>query len=47
MRVATSRLYGEAEWQQEAALAVDDPVALPWIAQSLAWLEEALTAVTA
>ena len=47
LRVATSRLYGEAEWQQEAALAVDDPATLPWIAASLAWLKETLAAVTA
>jgi len=46
LRVATSRLYGEAEWQQEAALAVDDPAALPWIADSLAWLDDALAAIT-
>ena len=46
LRVATSRLYGEAEWQQEAALAVDDPARLPWIADSLDWLDEALTAIT-
>jgi aspartate/methionine/tyrosine aminotransferase len=47
LRVATSRLYGEAEWQQEAALAADDPAALPWIADSLAWLDETLAAITA
>jgi aspartate aminotransferase len=47
LRVATSRLYGEAEWQQEAALAVDDPATLPWIADSLDWLDEALTTITA
>jgi aspartate aminotransferase len=47
LRVATSRLYGEAEWQQEAALAADDPAALPWIADALAWLEQALAEVTA
>jgi aspartate aminotransferase len=47
LRLATSRLYGEAEWQQEAALAVDDPAALPWIAESLAWLEQALAEITA
>jgi aspartate aminotransferase len=46
LRVATSRLYGEAEWQQEAALAADDPAALPWIADSLAWLDETLAAIT-
>jgi aspartate aminotransferase len=47
LRVATSRLYGEAEWQQEAALAADDPAALPWIADALAWLERALAEITA
>jgi aspartate aminotransferase len=47
LRVATSLLYGEAEWQQEAALAADDPAALPWIADSLAWLDETLAAITA
>ena len=47
LRVATSRLYGEAAWQQEEALTADDPAALPWIADALAWLERALVAVTA
>jgi aspartate aminotransferase len=47
LRVATSQLYGETEWQREAALAADDPTELPWIADSLAWLDEALTAITA
>jgi aspartate aminotransferase len=47
LRIATSRLYGEAAWQQEAALAADDPVALPWIAGALGWLRQALTEVTA
>jgi aspartate aminotransferase len=47
LRVATSRLYGEAEWQQEAALAADDPAALPWIADVLEWLEQALAEITA
>lgn len=47
LRVATSQLYGEAEWQQEAALDADDPAALPWIADSLSWLEETLAAITA
>jgi len=47
LRIATSRLYGEAAGQQEAALAADDPAALPWIADSLDWLRHALTAVTA
>ena len=47
LRVATSRLYGEAEWQQEEALAANDPAALPWIADALEWLDRALTAITA
>ena len=47
LRIATSRLYGEAAWQQEAALAAGDPVALPWIADALDWLRQALTEVTA
>lgn len=47
LRIATSRLYGEAALQQEAALAADDPVTLPWIADALDWLRQALTAVTA
>ncbi len=47
LRIATSRLYGEAAWQQEEALAADDPVALPWIADAVDWLRQALTAVTA
>jgi aspartate aminotransferase len=47
LRIATSRLYGEAASQQEAALAADDPVTLPWIADALDWLRQALTAVTA
>ena len=47
LRMATSRLYGEAQWQQEAALAADDPAALPWIADALAWLDQAVAAITA
>ncbi len=47
LRVATSRLYGETEWHQEAALAAEDPAALPWIADALAWLERALAGITA
>jgi aspartate aminotransferase len=47
LRIATSRLYGEAPWQQQAALAADDPVTLPWIADALDWFRQALTAVTA
>jgi aspartate aminotransferase len=34
-RVATGLLYGETDDQREAALAADDPAALPWIADAL------------
>jgi aspartate aminotransferase len=47
LRIATSRLYGETAAQQEAALAADDPAALPWIADALDWLRQALTVITA
>jgi aspartate aminotransferase len=46
LRVATSQLYGETTRQQEAALAAANPVTLPWIADSLDWLRQALTAIT-
>ena len=46
LRIATSRLYGEAPWQQEEALAAADPAALPWIATALDWLQRAVTAIT-
>jgi len=46
LRIATSRLYGEAPWQQEEALAAGDPAALPWIAAALDWLRRAVTAIT-
>jgi aspartate aminotransferase len=46
LRIATSRLYGETPWQQEEALAADDPAALPWIANALDWLGRAVTAIT-
>jgi aspartate aminotransferase len=47
LRVATSRLYGETAAQQEKALAAEDPVGLPWIADGLAWLQEALAGLVA
>jgi aspartate aminotransferase len=47
LRVAVSRLYGEAQWQQEAALASADPARLPWITSSLTWLSDALTDLVA
>ncbi|WP_067962762.1 pyridoxal phosphate-dependent aminotransferase [Nocardiopsis trehalosi] len=42
MRVATSLLYGDTEAQRFAALAADDPVALPWIRAHLDRLTEIL-----
>ncbi|MFI8519231.1 pyridoxal phosphate-dependent aminotransferase [Streptomyces sp. NPDC085481] len=47
IRVATSRLYGETEEQRLAALAAPDPLALPWIRESVAWVGEAVAALTA
>ncbi|TDQ01476.1 pyridoxal phosphate-dependent aminotransferase [Labedaea rhizosphaerae] len=35
LRVATSLLYGETDAQREQALAAEDPLALPWIAEHL------------
>ncbi|MFI1993761.1 pyridoxal phosphate-dependent aminotransferase [Actinoplanes sp. NPDC020271] len=35
LRVATSRLYGESDAEQSAALAAPDPLALPWIQASV------------
>jgi aspartate aminotransferase len=43
LRLATGLLYGENDEQQEAALAAEDPLALPWITAELARLEEILT----
>jgi aspartate aminotransferase len=44
VRVATGLLYGETDEQREAALAAADPLTLPWIAASLARIEEVLAA---
>jgi aspartate aminotransferase len=46
LRVATAMLYGESDSKRMAALAADDPCELPWIAASLARLEELLTDLT-
>jgi aspartate aminotransferase len=43
LRLATGLLYGDTEEQREAALAAPDPLALPWIAGSLARFREILT----
>jgi aspartate aminotransferase len=42
LRVATGLLYGGSDEQKEAALAAPDPVTLPWIAGSLARIDEIL-----
>lgn len=44
-RAATSLLYGATTEQRWRALGADDPTTLPWIADSLAHLREALTAL--
>jgi aspartate aminotransferase len=46
LRVATGMLYGETDAQREAALTAADPCSLPWIAASLARLEEVLADLT-
>jgi aspartate aminotransferase len=42
LRLATGLLYGDTTARQEAALASPDPLALPWVADQLATLREAL-----
>jgi aspartate aminotransferase len=42
LRLATGLLYGDSEARQEAALAAEDPLSLPWIAAQLARLAEIL-----
>lgn len=44
-RVATSLLYGSTEEERWRALRAADPTALPWVAQSLARLRQALAAL--
>jgi len=46
LRVATSLLYGDTDAQRTAALNSADPCSLPWIAASLARLEEVLADLT-
>ena len=46
LRVATSMLYGDTDGERTAALNAADPCALPWIAASLARLDEVLTDLT-
>ncbi len=42
LRVATSLLYGDTDTERTAALNAADPCSLPWVAASLARLEEVL-----
>jgi aspartate/methionine/tyrosine aminotransferase len=42
LRLATGLLYGESDEQREAALAADEPLAVPWIAAALTAIEEML-----
>jgi aspartate aminotransferase len=46
LRVATSMLYGDTGTERTAALNSADPCALPWIAASLARLDEVLADLT-
>jgi len=46
LRVATSLLYGDTDAERRTALNSADPAALPWIAASLARLEEVLADLT-
>jgi aspartate aminotransferase len=47
LRVATALLYGDGDEQRLAALNSADPCALPWVAASLARLEDVLADLTA
>jgi aspartate aminotransferase len=47
LRVATGMLYGDTDTQRTVALNSADPCSLPWIAASLARLEEVLADLTA
>ena len=46
LRVATAMLYGDTDTERTAALNSADPCSLPWIAASLARLEEVLADLT-
>jgi aspartate/methionine/tyrosine aminotransferase len=46
LRVATGLLYGETDRQRETALATAEPTAVPWVASSLARIEEILADLT-
>ncbi|MBH0779290.1 pyridoxal phosphate-dependent aminotransferase [Nocardia sp. NEAU-351] len=46
VRASVSRLYGDTDDQRRAALAAEDPVALPWIRDAVHRIGSVLTAVT-
>jgi len=46
LRVATSMIYGDTDAERRTALNSADPCSLPWIAASLARLEEVLADLT-
>mgnify|MGYP002623460103 CR=1 FL=1 len=46
VRVATSMMYGETTQQRLAALSAQNPLALPWIAEALDHLDQALAGIT-
>lgn len=47
IRVAVPGIYGETDSERLAALVAPDPVAMPWIAEAVAGLEEKLAALVA
>ncbi|MGX2995723.1 pyridoxal phosphate-dependent aminotransferase [Streptomyces sp. JNUCC 64] len=46
IRAATSRLYGDSDAEREAALASGDPLALPWVRESVDLIATALADLT-
>ncbi|MFJ6728234.1 pyridoxal phosphate-dependent aminotransferase [Streptomyces sp. NPDC091281] len=46
VRLATSRLYGDDNVRRARALAASDPLALPWIRESVAWIGRAVADLT-
>jgi aspartate aminotransferase len=47
LRIATSQLYGQHDWQRELALNSAAPLCLPWIASALTRIDDVLTDLTA
>ena len=46
LRVATSLVYGRTDEQRWSAYESEDPLSLPWIAQSLEFLDDGLAALS-